>query len=319
MDRRHILQLAMGLTMMVPIADTAIADWAPERPINMIVPYGAGGGTDAFARAMATAAEDIFDAPIVVVNKPGSSGMVGAQAAAIARADGSNMMMTSAGSFLLNTLIRETDLDPFESFRIIGQIGELTTSIMVAANSPYQTVQDLIDAAAADPGALRWAHTGRGSFHHVAGQGFLNANSLEAQDVPFKGGAATRAAVIGGQVDFGLIGVQQARGFENEIRVLGLNSDERDGVMTDVPTLAELGHSFVAVSSPIVVFAPKDVDDSVIDGMEAALGEITASPTFAELLEARGTAPAFLDKAATETKLRTMRDSVVPIVDGLQD
>ncbi len=318
MDRRLMLQLAATMTAITAIAGPANAQWAPERPINMIVPYGAGGGTDAFARAMSAAAEGVLDVPIVVVNKPGSSGMVGAAAAAAARPDGSTMMMTSAGSFLLNSLIRETDLDPFESFRIIAQIGELTTSIMVATDSPYQTVQDLIDAAAADPGALRWAHTGRGSFHHVAGQGFLEANNLEAQDVPFKGGAATRAAVIGGQVDFGMIGVQQARGFENEIRVLGLNAGERDRVMTDVPTLAELGHSFVAVSSPIVVFAPKDAGDEVVDGMEAALREITASPAFADLLNAGGTAPAYLDRAATESKLSTMKESVIPIVQELE-
>lgn len=96
---------------------------------------------------------------------------------------------------------------------------------MAAPDGPYQTVEDIIEAARANPGGLTWAHTGRGSFHHVAGQAFLDALELDAVDVPFASGGATRTAVMGGQVDFGFIGVQQRAGFEDEINALALVSD----------------------------------------------------------------------------------------------
>lgn len=319
MNRREFLRVSAAASALVLVAGkAALAEWKPRRPINVILPYKAGGGTDAFARAASAAAKGLLPVPLVVVNKPGSSGITGATEASRARADGSTVMMTSSGSFLLTSMLRDTKVNPLDSFRIVAQVGNLTTSLMVPKDSPFQTVADLVAAAKADPGSLRWAHTGRGGFHHVAGQGFLDANGLQAQDVPFKGGSATRAAVIGSQVDFGFIGVQQAAGFENELRVLALNAGERDGVMKDVPTLPEQGFSFVDVSSPIILFAPKGTDDEVVSSLEAAMREIAASPKFAELMFAQGNAPAFLDGAAAEARLRAMKEQAAPIIAKLK-
>ena len=258
MKRRNLIKvIAVLVVMMIAAPISVFAEWNPRRPINMIVPYKAGGGTDSFGRAISASTKGILKVPVVIVNKPGSSGMTGCIAAFNARPDGSTMLMTSAGSFLLTSMLRGTDINPLDSFQIVAQVGNLSSSIMVAHDSPFKTLQDLVDAAKANPGKLRWAHTGRGSFHHVAGQGFLNSNGLKAVDVPFKGGSATRAAVMGGQLDFGLIGVQQAAGFEGKLRVLALSAPERDKVMKDVPTFKEQGFDYVDVSSPIIVFAQK--------------------------------------------------------------
>lgn len=297
---------------------SVFAEWDPKRPINMIVPYKAGGGTDAFGRAISASAKGIIKVPVVIVNKDGSSGIAGATAAFNARPDGSTFLMTSAGSFVLNSLLRDLEIDPFNSFQVVGQVGNLTTSVMVAYDSPYQTIQDLVEALKANPEKLRWAHTGRGSFHHVAGQGFLNKNGLKAVDVPFKGGSATRAAVMGGQVDFGMIGVQQAAGFEGKLRVLAVNAPERDKIMKDFPTFKEQGVDYMDVSSPIVVFAQKDVDKEVVQGLEQALEQIAASPKFAEMMLKRGDAPAYLDSKAAEAKLRSLREQAKPIIDSIK-
>ena len=318
MNRRDFLQLGSAAALVaLGGAGVARAEWTPRRPINVVLPYSAGGGTDSFARAVASVSDAALPVPLVIVNKPGSSGITGATEAARARPDGTTFMLTSAGSFLLTSMLRDTEVDPIDSFRTVAQIGELTTSLMVAADSPYRTVDDLVADAKARPGELRWAHTGRGGFHHVAGQGFLDANGLEAGDVPFKGGSATRAAVIGGQVDFGFIGVQQAAGFENEIRVLALNAAERDGVMKDVPTFAEQGHEFADVSSPIVMFAPAGTDDEAVAGMEAALETIAAMPEFERIMAERGNVPAFLPGDEARERLLRMREVSRPIIDAL--
>lgn len=317
MERRDFIKIGLSASTILA-AGPALAEWAPRRPINAILPYSAGGGTDALARAAAASADGILPVPLVIVNKPGSSGITGATEAAAARPDGNTIMVTSSGSFLLTSMLRDTDVNPFDSFEIIAQIGNLTPAVIVPANSPFQTVQDLVDAAKTNPGSLRWAHNGRGGFHQVAGQSFLNRNNLEAQDVPFKGGGPTRAAVIGAQVDFAFVGIQQAAGFENELRVLALAAPERDPIRDDVSTLAELGFDYVAVSSPIVFFAPKGTDPEIVSGMEAALKAITETEHFAELMRERGNVPAYLSGAETEARLRQMQEETQPVIDALK-
>ncbi len=318
MRRREFIGTGLSASALLA-AGPALAEWAPRRPINAILPYSAGGGTDALARAAAASADGILPVPLVIVNKPGSSGITGATEAAAARPDGNTVMVTSAGSFLLTSMLRETDVNPFDSFVTIAQIGNLTPAVIVPASSPFQSVQDLVDAARENPGSLRWAHNGRGGFHHVAGQSFLNRNDLEATDVPFQGGGPTRAAVIGAQVDFAFVGIQQAAGFENELRVLALVAPERDPIRDDVPTLAELGFDYVAVSSPIVFFAPNGTDPEIVAGMEAALKAITETQQFADMMRERGNVPAFLTGAETEERLREMQVQTQPVIDALKD
>ncbi len=320
MDRRTFVKLTAAGTALTALSPSmAFAQWEPRRPINLIVPYGAGGGTDSFARALAASAESALPVPMVVVNRPGSSGITGATEAAGARPDGTTFMMTSGGSFLLTYLLRDTDVNPFDSFQTVAQIGDLTTSLMVPMNSPYQTIDDLVADALARPGELRWNHTGRGSFHHIAGQGFANEAGIEAVDVPFDGGGATRAAVIGGQVDFGMIGIQQAAGFESELRVLALVSNMRDPIAVDVPTFAEQGYDVPLISSPITVFAPNGTDAEIITGMEAALQQITSQPEFAAAMLELGNTPGYLNAADARARLEAMRDAAAPIVAALEE
>lgn len=314
MNRRHFLATsAIALASAVP----ALAQWMPGRPINAIVPYDAGGGTDAIARAIAASMGEALPVPVVIVNRPGASGIVGATSVANAAADGSTIMITSGGSFVLNSVMKELEIDPFEDFVTIAQIGDLTTSLMVPASSPFQTIGDLTEAAKSNPGSLRWAHTGRGSFHHVAGQGFLNAMGLTAVDVAFKGGSATRAAVIGSQVDFGMIGIQQLAGFTEELRPLALVSDSRDVFSPEVPTFAELGLDVPLISSPIVVFAPKGTPGDVISALQDAVATAATTEAFKELMFNGNNAPGYLSGAETRAKLQQMQEDARAIVASL--
>lgn len=313
MNRRMFLLAAATAVMTMTAATSYAADW-PKRPINLVVPYKAGGGTDAYARAISAAAKGVLKVPVVVVNKPGSGGLNGANSVVGARPDGYTMMMTSGGSFLLSTMMRDTKIDALESFDFVAQVGQLKTSLMVPANSPFNSVQDVIDAAKSKPGSLRWAHSGRGGFHFVGGLGFLAGNDIDAQDVPFKGGGPTRAALIGEQADFGFLGVQQHKGFEDKIRALGVNSQERDAIMSDVPAFGELKVPFAAVSSPVVVFAPKGTPAEIVSAMETALETIAAKPEFAEILEKRGTGPVFQKGMAAKALLTEMKADAEPLI-----
>ena len=314
----HGLAAALGAVLALPGA--ALAEWAPARPVNIVLPYSAGGGTDAFARAVAAAVqqENLLPVPMVVNNKEGAGGITGAMEAARARPDGSTILITSAGSFLLTSMLKDTPVDPLDDFQVIAQIGDLDPAILVPGDSPHDTLADLVAAMREAPGSLRWAHNGVGGAHNVAGQAFLDANGLTATGVPFKGGGPTRAAVIGGQVDFAVVGIQQAAGFENELDVLGLLAPERDGIATDVPTVAEQGFDYVEISSPIVAFAPKDTDPALVADMQAVFERVAASPEFAELMRGQGNVPEYLPGDAARARLEKLQADAAGVVEGLE-
>lgn len=308
--------LAGGLTL----PGTALAEWTPERPVNIVLPYSAGGGTDAFARAVVATVqqENLLPVPMVVNNKDGAGGITGAMEAARARPDGSTLLITSAGSFLLTSMLKDTPVDPLDDFEVIAQIGDLDPAILVPAASPHETLADLAAALRDAPGSLRWAHNGVGGAHNVAGQAFLDANALEATGVPFKGGGPTRAAVIGGQVDLAVVGIQQAAGFENELRVLGLLAPERDGIAGDVPTVAEQDLEYVEISSPIVAFAPKGTDPALVADMQAVFERVAASAKFAELMRAQGNVPEYLPGDEARARLERLKADAADVIEGLR-
>ncbi|MEM9009974.1 MAG: tripartite tricarboxylate transporter substrate binding protein [Pseudomonadota bacterium] len=319
MHRRTLISGVAATVLLA--AGPAVADWSPDRPVNVILPYSAGGGTDAFARAVAAAAEadGLLDVPLVVNNRPGAGGITGATEAAGARPNGQTIMITSAGSFLLTSMLRDTPVNPLDDFEIVAQIGDLDPAILVPAASPYASLAELVAALEADPGGLRWAHNGVGGAHNVAGQSFLNANGLAATGVPFKGGGPTRAAVIGAQVDFAVVGIQQAAGFESELRVLGLLAPVRDGIAAEVPTVAEQGFAYVEVSSPIVVFAPQGTDAAAVEDMQALFEQIAGSEAFAAAMEERGNVPEFLAGDAARARLTAMRDATRGVIESLRN
>ena len=318
MRRRDLCLAGMALAAGAAFAGPAAAEWKPERPVTLIVPFAAGGGADAFARAIADGLKDALGQPVVIANKPGSGGIIGATEAAHARPNGLTLMVTTGGSFVMGWLFRDTPVNPFDDFETVAQIGVLNSAIAVPASSPFQTAQDLVDHAAENPGALRWGHTGRGTAHHVAAQSFLDANDVQAVDLPFKGGANVRAAVIGEQVDFVSFGVQQARGFENEMRVLGLISDKRDAVQTGIPTMDEQGLAYVQINTPVTLHAPKGTDPEAIKTFEAAVQRITASPEFAATMADLGNSPDFLPGAEALAALEQIRINAQPVIDAVK-
>lgn len=318
MDRRSFMATSAYAALAASIGGTAHAEWKPSRPLNIIVPYNAGGGTDLYARAIAKAAESRISVPVVIVNKSGAGGLTGAIEASNARPDGNTVLMTSSGSFLLGAMFKEAAVNPFDSFQTIAQVGNLKGSIAVPVNSPFQSLGDLVDAAKANPGSLRWGHNGRGGTFHVMGQTFLNNQGLEATDVPFKGGAKSRAAILGEQVDFGVLGIQQSSGFDDQMRVLAVFDGERDRLFPDTPTALELGFDVPIISSPIILFAPNGVDAEIVSGMEAAMAEIAAAPEFSEIIEAKGTVAVYRSGADAEANLRAIEAAATPVIDALK-
>ena len=317
-DRRSLLQSTAATALFIATGGQAWAGWKPRRPLNIIVPYNAGGGTDTYARGIAAAASGKWPVPVVVVNKPGAGGMTGAIAAASARPDGNTILLHFSGDFLLRHMFNNTEVNPFTSFQPIAQVGNVKACFAAPAESPIKSMKDLVGALKAKPAGLRWSHNGRGATFHVAAQTFMNSESVKATDVPFKGGAPSRAAIIGKQVDFGCIGIQQSVGFEKQMRVLAILDHERDPLYPDIPTLKELGFDTPVLSSPLILYAPPKVDAEIVKGMEAAIAEIAKAPKFAEILKTKGVAPVYRSGTDAIAYLREMQKAAKPVIAALK-
>ncbi|MEO1019395.1 MAG: tripartite tricarboxylate transporter substrate binding protein [Pseudomonadota bacterium] len=277
MNRRTMLVAAA--VALLGFAAPAMAQY-PDKPVNVIVGFAAGGGTDSYGRGLSKVSEKHLGQPMIIVNKPGGSSIPAAAEVSQAPPDGYTLFLSSHGGLIINDLKKDLVVDPIDGFDYVGVVGGLTTGVYVPINSPYQNLDELVAAIEANPGALRWGHTGRGAGHHTAGVGFLVKNDLEAQDVPFKGGAPTRAALIGEQVDFSFMGAHLITGFEDQMRQLGVANDERLSSIPDIPTIPELGYDYVGVLSPITLLAPKGTDPAIITNLGEAVEQMVADPDY---------------------------------------
>lgn len=298
--------LAAGAALVLSSTLAQAGDF-PERPIDLIVGFKAGGGTDTYARALASAAEaHTGGQPVVVVNKPGGGGFVGGRFVADQPPTGYTLYLASAGSLVLKNLIKPQVVSA-DDFKMVGTIGELTAGIFVPASSPIQSLEELIEAAKTSESALRWGHTGRGNVWHMAGLGVLNPNGVKTKDVPFKGGSGVRAALTSSEIDFGVMGAHLGRGFEDDVRLLAVLSNNPHPAAPDAPTAKSLGIDFIPVSSPMIVMAPERTSDDVVQKLSDAVVAITQDAAFLDTMNTAGLPTSSVSGADTAANLETSK------------
>lgn len=270
----------LAVVLMMTAAGPVQAEY-PKRPINLIVGFKAGGYTDLAARTLAIELRKVLGKPVVVVNKPGAASIIAARFVAGARPDGYTLWFGSAGTLVLKRELGKSDVDFFEDFKLAGISGQLVPALAVPNDRPYKTIQDIIDAAKAKPGVLRWGHNGRGSAFMAAGVGFIVANGLDVQEVPFSGGKGSRNALFGNQVDFGMCNAADRVKFGTKMRVLAAFSDTRENVLdTELSTMAEKGIRFIAIDSPVGVLAPKGVPEDIMAKLSDAIDKAVSQPSY---------------------------------------
>jgi tripartite-type tricarboxylate transporter receptor subunit TctC len=317
MKLSHLKTVVVGVALALA-GGLASADDFPERPIDLVVGFKAGGGTDTYARALASAAGDHTGGqPIVVVNKPGGGGLVGGRFVADQPPTGYTLYLASAGSLVLKNLVKPQVVSP-DDFKMVGTIGELTAGLFVPASSPITSLDELIAAAKTSESKLRWGHTGRGNVWHMAGLGVLNPNGVKAKDIPFKGGSGVRAALTSAEVDFGVMGAHLGRGFEDELRLLAVLANERHPATPDTPTAKELGVEFVPVSSQMIVMAPGRTSDEVVAKLSDAVAAITKEAAFVEALTNAGLPSASVNGADTAAALEASKQDWAALLETMK-
>ncbi|WP_425072124.1 tripartite tricarboxylate transporter substrate binding protein [Sagittula sp. S175] len=294
--KKTLIALALALS-----ATTALADY-PEKPIEIVVGYSAGGGTDVMARTVAQFLEkELGDgASVVVKNMPGAGGQIGFTEVAKAAPDGYTLGTFNLPAALALTKDRKADYG-VDSFTYLANFVDDPNTVTVAATSPFQTLGELLQAAMAEPGAITMGLSSLGGNDHFSANMLAAASGSEFTLVPFKGASMARTAIMGGHVAAGTMALSQTSGFADDLRVLAVLADERSPFSPDVPTAKELGFD-VEMSSLRGIVAPAGMDPALADRLRAALTAVNENPEFQTMMEAQGNPIAFMagsDFAAT--------------------
>lgn len=319
-----VRRTATAIAGIVTLASVALAPMDakadyPERPINLVIGFNAGGGTDLTGRALAKELQGILGKPVVVVNKPGAASMIAAKFVADSRADGYTLWYGSVGTMVLKQEMGQFDADLFSDFKIAGTVSRLVPAVAVHMDSPFQTMQDIIDAAKANPGKLRWAHPGVGSAFMAQGVGFIEANGIDVQAVPFSGSAKSRVAIIGGQVDFGIQNQNSRITQGTKMRVLGAFRDTKEQLIdSEVPAMGEIGVNFTPIDSPVGILAPAGVSDEIVAKLSAAIEQAAASDGYKETMNTLLFPVEFETAEQASANAKTIQENVQTILPVLK-
>ncbi len=268
----------------VNIGSAHAQSW-PNRSITFIVPFAAGGGTDAFARPLAAQLDQQIGQRIVIENKAGAGGTVGASAAAKAKPDGYNFFVGAAHHAIAPAIYPKLDYDIEKDFIPIGVISEpphvvVVHPVKVAARS----LKELIDFASRNPDKMNYASAGNGTTHHLAGELFKILSKTKIQHVPYRGAGPALQDLVAGHVDmaFDGLGSSAAQIAGGQLRALAVAAPKRSPAFPDLPTAAEAGLPGYEVSTWYALFAPKGTPDEVITRITAELKKALASPLIVE-------------------------------------
>lgn len=255
------------------------APW-PSKPISLVVTYPPGGGADAMARLIAPKLAETLGQNVVVENKPGAGGQIGASAVAKAAPDGYTLML-DASSFALNpSLYPKLPYDTEKAFRTIGVIALFPNVVLVNAQFPAKNVAELITFAQSKKDAVSFASSGNGSAQHLAGALFESAAKVDMVHVPYKGGGPALNDVIGGQVPlfFGNLASTLPHIQSGKLRAMAVTSAKRSTILPEVPTLSEAGVPGAEVYEWNVVLAPAGTPEAVVSKVSAALQKALDAP-----------------------------------------
>jgi tripartite-type tricarboxylate transporter receptor subunit TctC len=252
----------------------------PTKPITLVVTYPPGGGADAMARLIAPKMGEALGQTVVVENRAGASGQIGAAAVAKANPDGYTLML-DASSFSVNpSLYPKLPYDSLKAFQPVGVVALFPNVVLVNANFPAKNIAELTAAARKAKDAVSYASSGNGSAQHLAGALFESAAKVDMIHVPYKGGGPALNDVIGGQVPlfFGNLASTLQHVQSGKLRALAVTSDKRSPILPDVPTLSESGLKGTEVYEWNAVFAPANTPEPVMKRLAAAFQQALDAP-----------------------------------------
>lgn len=283
---------ALGAALVVGLcgAQSVHAQY-PERQVNMVVPFGAGGSTDIVGRIAAQALSQQLGQPVIVDNRGGAGGTVGTQAAVGMPADGYAITMATTSTHVVGPLTNKAvKYDPIKDFKHIGMIAETPYVMVVSPKFNVSSVQEVIDYAKKNPGELNFGSAGQGSTTHLAGLMFLQAAGVEMEHIPYNSNAEATTAVMGDEVQvlFGSMPAVLAQIKADSIKALAVGTTNRSPELPDVPTMQQAGVEGYRASLWLGLSAPAKTPDAVVKRLSEALTTSLDDPEVVKQLAANG-------------------------------
>lgn len=276
MNRRSVLTGA-ALTLALA-ASPAFAAWPTDKPIQLVVPYAPGGTADALSRLIAEQLGPKLGTTVIVVNKPGASGVIGQTAVAQAPGDGYTVLY-DATPFSINPHLQKLPYDPQKDLQPVMLVGLTPMLLAVSKNSPFKTVQEFVKAAKAAPGKYTFGSGGQGTVQYMGAELFLQGAGVQGLHVPYKSGGPALQAAMAGEVDFGFgnLPALSAHVKSGMLRPLAITSATRDPNYPEVPTIAETTVKGYEVYEWNGILAPASTPPEVVRRLNTALREALES------------------------------------------
>ena len=296
-NRRSFLGVATAVTAAAVAPSVAKAQSFPTRTIKYICPWPAGGSTDVVMRAIAESAGRALGQTVLVENKPGAGGTLGAIEMVNARPDGSTLAQLPISVFRIPHM-QKVQFDTLKDFTWIACLTGYTFGLVVPASSPIKSIKDLVDFAKANPGVFTVGNTGTGTSPHLAVEEFAQRAGIKLQPVPFKGNAENMQAVLGGHI----MAASDATGWgphvdAGKLRLLATYGSKRTKRWPNVPTLDELGYKTIS-DSPFGVCGPKGMDPAVVKILHDGFKKTLDDPAVLSVFDKYDQNPIYLDTAA---------------------
>ena len=287
------LDLAAALVLACASAPAALAEY-PDRTIQIIVPYTPGGTVDILARALGTRLTAAWGQPVIVVNRPGAGGSVGAEAAAKAAPDGYTLFLSTNSPLTTNlALYPSLGYEPLRDFEPVILAGDNSLVLAAGPKLPARTVSELIELAKRKPGELNAATSGNGSTAHLSLASFNKMAGVSITHIPYRGGGPSLTAAVAGEVEIVFSDIVPAAPLVSEKRLIGLAMTglRRASVAPNIPTLDELGLRGFSITAWVGLVAPKGTPAEIVRKLNLEIGRALKDPGFMGQLSAIGVDP----------------------------
>ncbi|HEY8580199.1 MAG TPA: tripartite tricarboxylate transporter substrate binding protein [Beijerinckiaceae bacterium] len=321
--RTRIRRLGLAVVALACAMGGAAAQSWPQKPVTFVVPFPAGGGTDAFARPLAAQLENQIGQRIVIENRGGAGGTVGASVASKAAPDGHTFFIGAAHHAIAPALYPKLDYDIEKDFAPIGLVAQPPQVVVVHPKVQANTLQELIDFAQKNPNKLNFGSAGNGTTHHLAGELFKLLTKTQIMHVPYRGAGPAMQDLVSGHVDlmFDGLGSSAAQISGGRLRALAVAAPKRAAGFPDTPTAREAGLEGYDVSTWYAMWAPKGTPAPVLERMRDEVRKALATPNLKDVWTRNGSetpdlyGDAFAAFVSSEVQRwgRVVRDSAVKL------
>ena len=290
-----LASLALALSIAGPAAAQTAAGY-PSRSVTVVVPFPPGGGTDTGARIVAQRLSQKWGQPVIVENKGGAAGMLGADQVSKAKPDGYTLMMGNIGTQSINPTLygKKMSYNADTAFVPITLVAELPLVLLAGPAMPARSAAELIALAKAKPGKVTYSSSGAGGAPHLAGELFATETKTDLLHIPYKGGGPAIADLIAGHVDVSFATILEASGHVKggRLRALGVTSEKRSPALPDVPTLSESGLPGFNTASWIGLVAPAGTPKDIVEKISRDVREVVGAADVREQFINQGATPA---------------------------